>query len=802
LGLGVTGCGPEPVGRTKKRTAVERPPLPLKQALMATVTTIESRADVPLGGHYLVIEPGDWMLREGKTVAVLSARDGRIVAFGGAGGPNGVVYLEPTAFTAFDGAETKTEHIESIVDDHVLYMRKRMLNNDLELHVWMTVARHRLTIATQVRSPSDQHALALTLGEIWAWSNTPTWVEGHGFMTQGGSYGGRFIARESAGIAYAACKMGGRLNARFSSAGLPGFHRSARTGEVRESVSAGGLSSVRVVDVAWSHASLGDAAAQLRCLGDAALVSVPEHDSRWIEVANCEPEDAHAARLERKKDLKDEEKRRGAGTPFARFTAARSDLAVPLACSRARLTSPGHEPGAWIDPTNADEWSHAKLQPKRGTLQWRVRAGDEPMPAKLVVTGRGKTKRPDWGEDLDGGAARNFVYTTGDGQRPIPPGKYQVRIHRGFEYSAFEKDIEVADSETVVIEANLERVVDTTGWMSADLHVHALPSWDAPVLLTDRVRSLAGVGVEVAVATDHNAVTDYAPAIEELGLKQHIVSIVGNEVTTEDTLLGHFNVFPLQPGIAPLEWRDVTPKDLFAKARALSVGGVIMVNHPRMGSIGYFELLHLDRGDVASWTGQAPLADMSFDAIEVFSGDHYTRIGEVRWVLDDWFALLNAGLRYTATGNSDSHKIGYQEAGMPRNWVAMSDDAPVNFDEAAFIRSVREGRVIVSSGPFVDFTIDEAGIGDTIEPGEVEARIIVDAPRWIDVSDVQLIRRGHVIQQWKVGGAKRPRFEATHTTNVSQGDWLMVIASGKRSTAGYYRRAAKPYAFTNPIWVR
>ena len=40
---------------------------------------------------------------------------------------------------------------------------------------------------------------------------------------------------------------------------------------------------------------------------------------------------------------------------------------------------------------------------------------------------------------------------------------------------------------------------------------------DAPSLLSDRIRSLVAAGVEVAVATDHNAVTDYRPTNPELG---------------------------------------------------------------------------------------------------------------------------------------------------------------------------------------------------------------------------------------------------------------------------------------------
>src|SRR5262249_35491878 len=161
-------------------------------------------------------------------------------------------------------------------------------------------------------------------------------------------------------------------------------------------------------------------------------------------------------------------------------------------------------------------------------------------------------------------------------------------------YTLAEHEITIEVHETVELRAELERVVDTTGWISADLHVHAIPSPDAPSPLEDRVLSLAGAGVEVAVATDHNVVTDYGPTIVALGLEQEIASIVGDEITTREPHYGHFNVFPLPSGAAPIPWKKTTPKDMFDAARALAPSGrdiVVQVNHPRMGEIGYLELL-------------------------------------------------------------------------------------------------------------------------------------------------------------------------------------------------------------------
>ena len=42
----------------------------------------------------------------------------------------------------------------------------------------------------------------------------------------------------------------------------------------------------------------------------------------------------------------------------------------------------------------------------------------------------------------------------------------------------------------------------------------------------------------------------------------------------------------------------------------------------------------------------------------------------------EWFELINAGRRYTAVGNSDSHRLVYQWAGYPRTYVRVEDDRP------------------------------------------------------------------------------------------------------------------------------
>ncbi|WP_129349330.1 CehA/McbA family metallohydrolase [Sorangium cellulosum] len=662
-------------------------------------------------------------------------------------------------------------------------------------------------------------AVAATLGERAGWGNVPTWVEGHGFATTPGRFTTAFLARESSGVAYALCSLGGPLRATFGPQVLSGFFESAVTGEAVELVPYGGASSRRAIALATAP-SAGDAAVQLPCLraGGVTRLPLPLLAARGAhaETARCDP----------------------AGRPgriFAHFAAAqapglgdRREIELPHGCFHVRLGAPGFVPGPWTRADTLAAQPREAILPTAGRLRFRVTEAGRPVPARVLVRGLGGTPDPHWGDDAAGGLALNVAHADrGEGDVPLPPGRYRVSVGRGFEYTVHEQEITVAAGQTAEVRAAIARVVDTAGWIAADLHLHAEPSPDAPTRLAERVRSLVAAGVEVAVATDHNAVTDYGPAIRELGLGAAIAGMVGDEVTTRDPYWGHFNVFPLAPKDPPLAHAGVLPAEIFAEARRRKPYGertLIQVNHPRMGDIGYFDLLRLDAADVPGWLRRAPIADMSFDALEVFNGDHYDQLHRVEAVMRDWFALLNAGFRVVATGNSDSHRVAFQEPGTPRNLVQVPADAPGRLDERAFVEAVRAGKVVVSSGPFVRLTVAGKGIGESVPEGDAEIEIRVDAPPWVDVDRVELVRRGDVIFRAAVrppepataaaagAGATRPPRpagapRATRVTErtrqtLRKGDWVIAIARGSRPMDHLHRPGALPFAFTNPVFVR
>jgi hypothetical protein len=759
---------------------------------------------------------GDWLLEGDGQVAVVSASKGTLLDFGPDGGDDALVAVDPTVFV---GLEEITSVVESVgpagPGDHTVLIRRRVLTDPpLRLWTYVTFADHALRLES-VATAQDEAALAVTLGEIVAWGNVPTWVEGHGFATERGSFAGEFIAREGLGTAYALAPERDHVMARFGGGGA-GFHEWARTGERVEGVPAHGASGRRVVTMSVAKGALGEAVRALPRYAQA-------HTQKWSLPAGLPP-GAFA------------EVKSCGGTPFARFdlagasagggSGARAELAVPSNNCWMRIGAPGFAPGGWVRPGSE---TPAPL-PQAGMLSWHVveKGAGTVVPARIVVRGIDGTPDPTWGEGPVDGAALNVVHTDRDGQRPLPPGRYHVMVTRGFEYTMHEQDVRIEAGHTATVEAQLERVVDTRGWIAADLHVHAIPSPDAPTPLDDRVRALAAAGVEVAVATDHNAITDYSAAIRERGLAPWLASIVGDEVTTRGVPLGHYNVFPLRPGSEPVAFDHVPPPALVSAARAAPPADrpkVVQLNHPRMGSIGYFELLRFDPRDVQGWKARSTLAETGFDAIEVFNGDHYENIGEVERVMRDWYALLDAGVRITATGNSDSHKLTYHECGVPRNLVLVDDDDPAHFNrpqptgeplEARFVDAIRAGHVVVSSGVLVRMEVAGKGPGDTAPAGDDEVHVTVDAPPWVDLSRVEVVKRGEIVASWTGGspasGSKmleRPlpaalgarRLDARVVVPLAKGDWVVAVARGNKDMTFLARGGAKPFGFTNPVWV-
>ncbi|MEJ7734335.1 MAG: hypothetical protein WKG00_34710 [Polyangiaceae bacterium] len=333
---------------------------------------------MPLAATRVDARDGDWMLRGGGMVAVVSAGKGRLVDFAFDNGDDGIYYVDAAAFDAFDRMHLEVARIEAVGSPpHLLHVVQRVLDKPLDLHVWYALDGGTLRVESVLASRGGA-VLAVTLGETLAWGNTPTWVEGYGPITTAGAFGGAFVGRTSQGLSYAACSDGGRMMARFSAPELPGLHASARTGEVVVTVPAGGASPRRTLRVAAARHGIGDAAMALPCVAAGRRRSVAigagVPAGATLEVARCFDAPLPAPAAPAKPATRP-------GPPAPATRPSRPPMATPAAAEERR------EAGATTP--SPSRWPASRMPPRAAPSRCRKDAGwrASPRPVTHLAAG-------------------------------------------------------------------------------------------------------------------------------------------------------------------------------------------------------------------------------------------------------------------------------------------------------------------------------------------------------------------------------------------------------------------------------
>ena len=275
--------------------------------------------------------------------------------------------------------------------------------------------------------------------------------------------------------------------------------------------------------------------------------------------------------------------------------------------------------------------------PSKATL---VRLGDDGKPLF-----RDGGRRPYLGQGRLGAGVQHIAFGM-DGRFDIavPAGRYQLVVSRGVEYGIHDTAVDLADGDVTVITALLRREVDTAGWVAGDFHLHAEPSFDSGMPLSQRVRTVAAEGLDYVASTDHDVASDYAPWVKTLGLGQWLKTAVGSEVSTLE--IGHFIGFPLAydalqvPHHASVDWFCKGSDGIFDSILAqtgLPAGGrpTSIVAHPRDGFLGWAEQAEINAYSMTRTPvkpsdppGNPVLRTVGcdFDAMEVFNGKRFDLI--------------------------------------------------------------------------------------------------------------------------------------------------------------------------------
>ncbi len=394
----------------------------------------------------------------------------------------------------------------------------------------------------------------------------------------------------------------------------------------------------------------------------------------------------------------------------------------------------------------------------------------------------------------------------------VLPGEYVVHATRGFEYGVDTAKVSVGTGETKKVKLAIKREVPTEGWVSCDPHIHVRTfSGHGDSTVEERMPTIAGEGLELPIATDHNHHTDFAPyqrAAEAISL---FTSVIGNEVTTK---VGHFNAFPIKKDSPLPNHKTESWPELFRSIRATPGVEVILLNHPRNIHSNFSPT---DPSHFNPVTGASKReGGLDMDAMEVLTSaalqaDH---MGPFR----DWFALLNSGHRVTAAGSSDTHDVNRYILGQGRTYLRCPDNDAGKIDVATACRSFREGRALVSMGLLT--TLKVAGqfeVGDlaTNLPAKVTVEVEVLGPRWVEADRLVLFANGIPILEKKFASApdKVTKAIVRHELDRPKHDlYLVAIATGPGVTKPYweiprpYQHKTKKYVprvlgATNPVWL-
>lgn len=452
---------------------------------------------------------------------------------------------------------------------------------------------------------------------------------------------------------------------------------------------------------------------------------------------------------------------------------------------------------------------HQPLDQLLGQAEIDVRVVDaqsgEPLPSRITLMrpdGTLQTVRA--AADQPVAVRPGTIYTAnGRARFTVPAGSYRLYAGRGFEYSLASSELTAEAGQQARCSLSLRREVPTPGYIACDTHIHSLThSGHGDATVQERMITIAGEGIELAIATDHNVHVDHDPFARETNVRQYFTPVIGNEVTTP---VGHFNIFPIDrqartPDHTLADWPGI-----FDQIRRTPGVQVVILNHARDLHSGVRPF----GPERYNWVVAEQLRGwpIGFNAVEIVNSS--ATQSDPLQLVRDWMGLLTAGYDVTPVGSSDSHDVLRHFVGQGRTYIRCDDQDPGDIDVRAAVENFLAGRVLVSYGLIAELTVEEsyqAGDTATITGDELTVDVRVLAPHWIVPQRVELWCNGHKIREEPIPDADGERAEPGvpwrqrwRLRRPGHDVHLVALAWGRGIEQGYWR-TAKPYQPTSPDW--
>jgi hypothetical protein len=416
-------------------------------------------------------------------------------------------------------------------------------------------------------------------------------------------------------------------------------------------------------------------------------------------------------------------------------------------------------------------------------------------------------------------AVRPGVIYTGNGEAEIglPAGDYTAYASRGFEWSVATQTVHLAPNQSVQIALKLRREVHTTGLVSCDTHIHTFTlSRHGDATLDERMLTLAGEGIELPIATDHNVLVDYTESASQMGVQQWFTPVIGDEVTTKEA---HFNIFPVKTGSSVPDWHLTNWPGLMSSFRSTPGVQIVILNHPYNVHSGFQPFAKTNFNAASGDNKHGP--EFNFDAMELLNSS--AQQSDYMRVYRSWFALLNHGYKIIGVGSSDCHDLSRYIVGQSRTYISCPDAHPGQLNVSVACSNLLAGRASVSMGLLTDLTVNgkfkSGDLATGLSRADLKATLKVRGPSWVSPTNFALYANGIKLSMPAINDEKAAppdsdlKASVTWTIPRPTHDlYLVAIATGPGVVAPFWP-IAKPYqpvstgwdsrviGSTNPIWI-
>jgi hypothetical protein len=348
----------------------------------------------------------------------------------------------------------------------------------------------------------------------------------------------------------------------------------------------------------------------------------------------------------------------------------------------------------------------------------------------------------------------------------LAPGRWQIGVRRGVEHEVVFQDVTIRSGETVEQTVRPRRWVDMPrrGWWSGDDHVHC-----RIISAEDADRAMAWVRAEdIHLANIVKMGDIYRTYFEQRGFgpdyrvtEGNYVLVPGQECPRTHDQIGHVLGMDLT-GMVRDPSRYFLYDEVFDAFHAQ--GGLAGYAHVNSG------MFHVHRDMSLNVPRQ------KVDFVEILQFNH---LGT-----DLYYEFLNLGCKLTASAGSDVPWGG--TVGEVRAYACLGRSP---FSADAWFAAFRRGRTFTTSGPMLEFQVDDALPGDELafksdRKLRVRARAWGD-PRRMSPVKLEVVRHGEVIRSAESTDPARPDIKLDFTVDVAQGFWIAARARAGDGTSAH-----------------